>query len=257
MISLYVVTNKLNGKQYVGMTSRSMRQRRWEHLSAARNDSQYHFHKALRKYGEDSFEWEVVAQTLAHDDACESERRLIEQQRPAYNLTVGGEGVSCGPLTGARLEKARSSIAKALEVRWQEPQARQLASQCSTATWQDPEIRERREEGIRRAAATRDYSAFGYKISASLTGRTISDETKAKLSAANFGVKQEPEHVLKRVLGQCAGNIARAQGWLPKTVQQKARAPISNETRTRMQLAATLREGIKNGKIDLWLAVAS
>ena len=58
---IYVATNKVNGKQYVGQTINMLEKRRVNHLFDSRNGSMYYFHKAIRKYGEDNFVWETVA----------------------------------------------------------------------------------------------------------------------------------------------------------------------------------------------------
>ena len=52
---IYKVTNLKNGKIYIGQTNDFQRRKR-EHLNAAKKEKDnYLFHKALRKYGEESF----------------------------------------------------------------------------------------------------------------------------------------------------------------------------------------------------------
>ena len=50
---VYKITNKKNGKSYIGKTEYSLKHRWNRHLSSARNGSKFRFHSAIRKYGED------------------------------------------------------------------------------------------------------------------------------------------------------------------------------------------------------------
>lgn len=58
---IYKWRHKENGKCYIGQTIQDPNRRRLEHLAHSRNSpSTYHFHNALRKYGEDAFTYEVI-----------------------------------------------------------------------------------------------------------------------------------------------------------------------------------------------------
>ncbi len=63
MIIIYCYTNKINGKKYVGQTN-SEKRRLNEHKSNAFNEKSVNynsiFHKAIRKYGWESFEYEKL-----------------------------------------------------------------------------------------------------------------------------------------------------------------------------------------------------
>lgn len=57
---VYKAHNKKNGKVYIGLTTQSLGARKASHLRSAKSGSVAHFHKAIRKHGEDSFEWSVI-----------------------------------------------------------------------------------------------------------------------------------------------------------------------------------------------------
>ncbi len=58
----YIATHNESKKAYVGITSRSLKARKLEHESKARAENpKTPFHRALKKYGKDTFRWEVVA----------------------------------------------------------------------------------------------------------------------------------------------------------------------------------------------------
>jgi len=88
---LYVITNRVNGKQYVGITT-NIEQRWREHRSGHGSKPVYH---AVRKYGADSLQWEVWYEG-DEDWIKMMEYRaivMLETRAPhGYNLTLGGEG---------------------------------------------------------------------------------------------------------------------------------------------------------------------
>lgn len=58
MSYIYVITNKINGKQYVGQTSNTIQQRFKEHLYTAKRNEQTRqspIYRAMRKYGIENF----------------------------------------------------------------------------------------------------------------------------------------------------------------------------------------------------------
>lgn len=93
MSIVYKATNALNLDFYIGLTCQYLCQRRSKHRALALNkNSPTHFHRAIRKYGWESFSFEVVAEFKNYDDAKAEEIRLIAELRPAYNMTKGGDG---------------------------------------------------------------------------------------------------------------------------------------------------------------------
>lgn len=95
--TIYCHTNKVNGKRYVGQTVNSMEFRWKDHLrSANRNEGARLFGRALRKYGADAFEHEVLETVETQAEADKTEAKWIAQLRSrapkGYNLAVGGGG---------------------------------------------------------------------------------------------------------------------------------------------------------------------
>lgn len=94
--SVYVHTNKTNGKRYVGITSQKV-EYRWNYGKAYPRNK--YFTSAIHRYGWDGFEHTVLFENLSKNDAEEKEKELIarwqtQDRKYGYNITAGGEGTS-------------------------------------------------------------------------------------------------------------------------------------------------------------------
>lgn len=93
MAVVYMATNKVNGKRYIGVTMHALRTRISQHKSdAIGRHRQSRFHAAIRKYGFCSFEWVEIFQCQDIKEALKMEIEIIADQRPEYNISAGGEG---------------------------------------------------------------------------------------------------------------------------------------------------------------------
>ena len=91
---IYKVTNKINGKVYIGQSVDIGR--RWRQHMTAKDD--IYFHKAIQKYGIENFEWEVI-EKCKKSELDERESYWIEYYdsfNKGYNCTKGGDGVGIG-----------------------------------------------------------------------------------------------------------------------------------------------------------------
>lgn len=95
---LYIATNSVNGKRYVGHTTSSLRKRARKHELEAGKGSKTALHCAIRKYGIGVFVFEQVGSSWSRDLLKFAERALIEQEGTlapgGYNITKGGDGFS-------------------------------------------------------------------------------------------------------------------------------------------------------------------
>src|SRR5271157_4003002 len=93
---IYLVTNAVNGKQYVGQTVRPLT-RRWQcHLLSASDGSMGALHGAIRKYGAEAFRVKQIDLAETLEELNKKEVYYIAQLKTlapsGYNLTLGGEG---------------------------------------------------------------------------------------------------------------------------------------------------------------------
>ncbi|WP_051299894.1 NUMOD3 domain-containing DNA-binding protein [Methylobacter luteus] len=170
-----------NGKSYIGITKYSIEHRIKIHIRASRSGRKLAIYNAIRKYGEDSFEVQVLA--IAHpDDLPRLEIEAIREHDTfgpnGYNLTAGGEGTLGRSFIVS--EETKAKISKTTKGRIGRP------------------ISEETKQKLRNANLGKKASeATKKKISASLIGKQkgkiISEDTKAKISASLTGRKLTEE----------------------------------------------------------------
>ena len=94
MYTVYQHKNKINGKIYIGITSRNPEER-WGN-NGCNYKSSPHFYAAIQKYGWDNFEHNILFINLTKEQACLKEQELIREfnsmnREFGYNSTSGGE----------------------------------------------------------------------------------------------------------------------------------------------------------------------
>ena len=62
MVDIYLITNKVNNKQYVGKTQKGYLNRFKEHINAYSHGERQYLHCAMNKYGSENFKVELLAQ---------------------------------------------------------------------------------------------------------------------------------------------------------------------------------------------------
>ena len=90
---IYKATNRINGKAYVGQTN-NWRSRIWQHMRCYEKENCL-FHDAIKKYGFDSFEWELLETCNDRKRAIDLEKYYIElydTYKNGYNENKGGVG---------------------------------------------------------------------------------------------------------------------------------------------------------------------
>jgi group I intron endonuclease len=92
---IYLVTNKINGKQYVGKTSKTLLERKNAHIYEADSGSKCALHRAIRKWGINNFSWQIIEKCTSEDHMNKAEILhidLLSTYVQGYNMTRGGEG---------------------------------------------------------------------------------------------------------------------------------------------------------------------
>ena len=157
---IYKITNKINGKAYIGQSINEPTKsngRISEHLNGRGNKSRA-IHNAIKKYGKDNFSHEVLHAILLDDQLDELEVQAIKEHNTmapnGYNLTSGG---------GTPKDISNET--------------RQKLSDISKNNWQDPKYRTKTIEAMKQKAQDPDYRQ---KISKAQKGKSLSMKQEKK-----------------------------------------------------------------------------
>lgn len=139
---VYQVTNKINGKRYIGHTTRKKIEYRInEHVSFAnRGSNSVVFHKAIRKYGIDNFEITQLFYSEWNVESLAKEVELIAELKPEYNIALGGFG---GDTFTNLPEEQKQKLIKSMKSLNNVQRLRKMAFDRRTLT--DDQVREIRE----------------------------------------------------------------------------------------------------------------
>lgn len=110
---IYKATNIINGKIYIGLSTKSLKHRKKGHYYNSIKPKS-HFHKSLRKYRKEDFTWKVIDTADNIDDLKEMEVAWIayyNSYNKGYNGTEGGDG-TFGKFVSKEARKKMSMIHK-------------------------------------------------------------------------------------------------------------------------------------------------
>lgn len=112
---IYKYTNLLNGMVYIGQTKQSLKDRDSKHLQQIKDNT--YFHRALKKYGRENFNLELVEDKIPFDLLDSREKYWIDYFNSfyttgkGYNLTQGGKwGSGTQLLTVSQVEEIKNIL---------------------------------------------------------------------------------------------------------------------------------------------------
>jgi group I intron endonuclease len=163
---IYKTTNVINGKYYIGC-----------HQTVNINDgylgSGKHLKHAVKKYGVDNFNFEILYSVSSKEEMFELERNIVNEDLvkdpQTYNLKIGGSGGNPG-IVGAFNGKTHSEETK-------EKQRQASLKQVTTDE-------KRRKLSVNSGMKNKEIAK---KVSESLTGRICSDTHRMRVAEANLG----------------------------------------------------------------------
>lgn len=128
---IYLITNTLSGKYYIGQTRRSVHTRWIQHKSASvRRKSRSYIHSAIKKYGSENFKIETLCQCFSDQELDHAEKFLVwfmaaNKSSFGYNLKEGGDS------RARHSEATKSKISLVQKGRILTPEHRRKISQGS------------------------------------------------------------------------------------------------------------------------------
>jgi hypothetical protein len=90
---IYKVTNQETNEVYIGVTTKSLEERKTDHLQKAQKKSGFYFHEAIATHGPDAFSWEEIDTASSNDELASKEIRYILENNSlesGYNSDKGG-----------------------------------------------------------------------------------------------------------------------------------------------------------------------
>ena len=226
MYEVYVITNTVNGKKYVGQTCQGFEVRWKDHVALSRTGRKIYFLNAIRKHGHSSFTHEIVAEANERAEADTLERQWIQQLNTTdpsigYNSTNGGEGFSSGDLNPNRLNPRRGADNWAYG-KTKSPEVRAKISKTLTGMLvgdKNPFYgRKHTDETKRHISEIQIGQVRGpqsedtrEKIRQRMLNRVFRPETLERMAAAKRGKTLGPEHRQKLSEAQQARRLREAQ----------------------------------------------
>lgn len=198
---VYQITNKVNGKFYVGSAVNLVRRKKCHFVDLRRGKhANAKLQRAFNKYGEDAFEWSILEFVNDASLLIEIEQRFIDSLLPAYNIckTAGSR------LGMAHTEESKKKMSDARKGQKNGPHSEETKS----------------------------------KIGAAHKGRTFSEETKRKISDARKGWRCSEEHKQK-IRGRKATDEQRRK--MSEARKGKPGRPHSEASRQKMSASAAGR----------------
>jgi group I intron endonuclease len=162
MYKIYLITNLLNLKQYVGVTKFSLEERFLQHTKRG-----FFLTEAIQKYGEQKFSIELIEEVKTPEQAYELEIFYIKEYNTkvpnGYNLTDGGDGI----------------------FGWQPTD--EYRQECSERTKQLHKNKKIGMYGKNHTEKTKEKMSQSAKGNQNCLGRILSEKTKLKISASHKG----------------------------------------------------------------------
>lgn len=135
---VYRITNKKNGKSYVGLTVNSARERFEKHVSMINSKGCPALYAALEKYGVENFTVTTLMESDSKEELMRAESLYIKKLKTlapdGYNMTTGGENCIVSDATRMKISKALTGR----DVTWGDKVSRSVKK-----LWEDPVYREK------------------------------------------------------------------------------------------------------------------
>ena len=189
---IYKITNRINGKVYIGQTTRSIAIRWKQHCTPSKHCCRL-IYRAIQKYGKENFTVEQIDHAHSRDELNSKEQYWIQfydsmNREKGYNLTSGGDHPVFSDETKVKI--SRALIGKVVS-----EETRAKLSKAHKGKVLSEETCKKLRELSKGRKHSEDTKA---KIRCLLNGHIVSYETRVKMSNIRKGSKQSKETIAKR-----------------------------------------------------------
>ena len=192
---IYKITNKANGKVYIGQTTKTLAERKQgHHLSAFSGMRKTKIYTAMRKYGWENFEFEELDTASSQDELDELEQHYIREYNAiedGYNLSIGGGGANA--MLSPQVKKHHDNVMKTEEVRSKISKSMRKYKEVNEVT---VETRQRISDALYKFHYI-DKKKPNYKVPQHMTEEHKQKLNEAKHKAVKCLLAGGTEHVFK------------------------------------------------------------
>ena len=199
---IYKLTNRANGKCYIGQTERKPEARWKSHQSCARNGSKKYIHTAIRHYGVEAFDLGILCEVKIDLLNAEESKFIAlfksNQKEFGYNLTDGGDHWKKTPEQCAAISERMKGNRNASGPK-SEAHKRNIgiANKGRIGIWNGKKFSEEHRKKIGLATKRRAQSAEFIEIARqnglANSGRKHTSETRDKMAQSRTGLKRSEE----------------------------------------------------------------
>lgn len=167
-MQIYKLTNRINGMSYIGATIQGLRQRMIEHRYQAKYNAKFAISRAIREFGMEAFDLEVLAEAEDYERLMQLEIEAIREHGTmspnGYNNSTGGRGCP----GHQKSVEGRMAIA---------------------AATRDRILSDEHREAIRSAQIGNDHGKANKGRPSPFKGVPMTAEARARMKAAHVGSK--------------------------------------------------------------------
>lgn len=191
---VYKISNNINGKVYIGITSSSIEQRYKWHVRDCKNGVNKKLYHAMRKYGIDNFKIELIESA---DDAIIDKReefyiKLYDSFSNGYNASPVSHGIR------QHNETTKKRMSEKAKGRKQSKDTLNKKSIAMKNFWKDnDELKKQYSQQAQTNFKNREYTQtneFRENARQRMLGTKRSEETKNKIGNANRN-RPQPIHI--------------------------------------------------------------
>lgn len=184
---IYRITNLINGKVYIGQ-SKNIWSRYKDHFARKYDkDDKSYIHHAILHYGRENFSFEIIKETydLNYWEAFLIQMHHSYDSNYGYNLTTGGTFGARRTDDFIYTDEIKAKMSEKAKQRWENPISRAEVLAAQNQGKQSESWKSRRREIANRMWKNGEFKNQAKKLSDYWTGKSKSEETKAKMRLAS------------------------------------------------------------------------